>query len=74
MRAELREICEIEITRLSARQKEAELSHDDVTKLQKLISSLKTLEDSNAPENDQLGKTLNLMTPDDLFRLIDELD
>ena len=74
MRADLREICQIEITRLKARQASQELSKDDVEKLQKLVSSLKTLEDSSTPESDDIGDLLRASSTEDLLKILDKID
>ena len=74
MKTDLREICELEISRIKARQAEGELSDSDVNKLQKLMTSLKTLEDSKTPETDKLASFLEARSNEDLFEILDSLE
>lgn len=71
MRQTLREICEVEIDRIKEAQSRGPLDDSDVAKLQKLISSLKTLEDSKTPESDSVAAVLRVSSKEDLLAILD---
>lgn len=71
MRKDLRDICQREIDRLNIRSLDNKLDADDINKLQKLVSSLKMLEESKTPEEDTLAEVMNMASPEDIFRILD---
>ena len=74
MRSDLREICQIEINRIKSKQMVEPLTKEDVEILQKVVSSLKTLEDSGTPETDNVADILKATSTEDLFRILDEIE
>ena len=70
MRADLREICQREIDKLNHRSIADELDNDDINKLQKLVSSLKMLEESKTPEVDNIEEIMRVATPDQLLEIL----
>lgn len=71
MKQELRDICEIEISRIREAQAIGPLDDKAVAKLQKLISSLKTLEEAKTPDTDSVAELLKISSKEDLLEILD---
>lgn len=71
MREELREICKREIRRFNDMSLEGKLGSEDYANLQKMIASLKNLEDSSTPEEDELGALMGTASMEDLWAILD---
>jgi hypothetical protein len=71
MKQELRDICEIEINRIREAQERGPLDNEAVSKLQKLISSLKTLEEAKTPDSDSVAAFLKVSSKEDLLEILD---
>ena len=58
MREELRKICKREIARFDQLSQDGKLTSEDYANLQKMVASLKNLEDSSTPEEDSIGEIM----------------
>lgn len=74
MKQDLREICHREIERINDLSKNKPLEKEEIEKLKSLATALKTLEDSKAPESDNVANALKVASVDDILKVLDETE
>ena len=71
MKQDLRDICHREINRINKQSKDKPLERDDIEKLKSLATALKTLEDSKAPDSDDVADALRVASVEDIYKVLD---
>ena len=74
MKKDLRQIVDREIQRINAVSKTKPLERDDIEKLKSLATAIKTLEDSKAPETDDITDLLRVTSIEDLNDILDKTE
>ncbi len=72
MKNDLRQICRREIERINKLSEAGPLDREEIEKLKGLATSLKTLEDSNTPEEDGVSAVLKTASMDDIYKVLEE--
>ena len=74
MKKDLRQIVDREIQRINDLSKNKPLERDEIEKLKSLATAIKTLEDSKAPETDDITELMRVSSIDDLSALLDKTE
>ena len=74
MRGDSRAICREQIARIKELSDARPLVKEEIENLKGLATALKTLEDSKAPETDDITEALRIASVDDILKVLDETE
>lgn len=74
MRGDLRAICKEQIARIKELSDVRPLIKEEIENLKGLATALKTLEDSKAPETDDITEAFRIASVNDILKVLDETE